>query len=208
MCPGGYVLSSGTEAEGIVSNGMSNFHRGSRFANAALVVSINHEENFGNDLFGGLEYRRKLEVQALALARAASATTELPAQRLVDFIDERSGPILDSSSPSGVVPARLDSLFDGEFRKHFIEGVRKFDREMEGFLHENALLHGVESRTSCPLRITRNSETLVSLSHQGLYPAGEGAGYAGGITSAACDGIRIADAIAAESASVSQAHRG
>ncbi len=109
MCPGGYVLSSGTDSEGLVSNGMSNFNRGSRFANAALVVSINHEENFGSDLFGGMEYRRKLEAQALALARAANATTELPAQRLVDFIDERGGPALESSSPSGVVPA-LDRL--------------------------------------------------------------------------------------------------
>lgn len=202
MCPGGYVLSCATSEGGVVSNGMSNFNRGSRFANAAIVVSVNHQENFGEDLFGGMKYRQQLEAAALHQVHAAGGTKQLPAQRLVDFLDRKAGPVGDTSSPSGVVATRLDQLFDDDFRKLFHEGLKKFDREMKGFISNEALLHGVESRTSCPLRITRDPDTLQSLSHRGLYPAGEGAGYAGGITSAACDGIRIAEAIVAESMGV------
>jgi uncharacterized FAD-dependent dehydrogenase len=198
MCPGGYVLSCATAEGGVVSNGMSNFNRGSKFANAAIVVTVNHKEKFGDDLFGGIKYRQELEAQALEQVKSAGGTKQLPAQRLVDFLERRSGPVGATSSPSGVVPARLDLLFDDHFRKLFYDGLKKFDREMKGFISDEALLHGVESRTSCPLRITRVPETMQSVSHRGLYPAGEGAGYAGGITSAACDGIRIAEAIVAE----------
>lgn len=199
MCPGGYVLSCATSEGGVVSNGMSNFNRGSRFANSAIVVSVNHSENFANDLFGGLNYRKNLEALGLELVRKAGGTKQLPAQKLDDFLEGRAGTVGETSSPSGVVATRLDQLFDHQFHKLFQDGLNKFDREMKGFISDNALLHGVESRTSCPLRITRDQESLQSLSHPGLYPAGEGAGYAGGITSAACDGIRIAEAIAAES---------
>lgn len=195
MCPGGYVLSSGTEATGVVSNGMSNFNRNSRFANSAIVVSIDHQKNFGDSLFGGLQYRQKLESDALNLVRSSGGTKQLPAQRLVDFLNEEGGGLLESSCPSGVIAARLDSLFSSEFRRHLYDGLKKFEHDMGGFVSDKALLHGVESRTSCPFRITRDPKTLQSLSHKGLYPAGEGAGYAGGITSAACDGVRIAEAI-------------
>lgn len=198
MCPGGYVLSSATGPGGVVANGMSNYSRGSRFANAALVVSVDHKSNFDADLFGGMKYRQELEGEALEQVLKAGGTRELPAQRLVDFLEEKSGPVLETSCPSGVIATRLDQLFDADFKKQFYEGLKKFDQDMRGFISEHALLHGVESRTSCPLRITRHPETFHSLSHKGLYPAGEGAGYAGGITSAACDGIRIADAIAVE----------
>ncbi len=202
MCPGGYVLSSATAGGGVVANGMSNYSRGSRFANAALVVSVSHEDNFAGDLFGGMNYRKELEASGLEQVLKAGGTRELPAQRLVDFLEERSGPVLDTSCPSGVVATRLDQLFDGNFKKQFFEGLKKFDNEMRGFISDQALLHGVESRTSCPLRVTRDPETFHSVSHRGLYPAGEGAGYAGGITSAACDGIRIAEAIALEVSSM------
>ena len=198
MCPGGYVLSCATGPGGIVSNGMSNYSRGSRFANSAVVVSLDHATHFGEDLFGGMKYRADLEKRALDRVISAGGSKELPAQRLMDFIEERSGPVGESSSPSGVISTRLDKLFDGNFKKHFIEGLKQFDVGMHGFISNEALLHGVESRTSCPLRITRDPGTFQSLSHRGLYPAGEGAGYAGGITSAACDGVRIADAIANE----------
>lgn len=196
MCPGGYVLSCTTDGEGVVSNGMSNFNRGSRFANAAIVVSVKHQENFGTDLFGGLKYRRQLEAQGLDLVRKAGGSHELPAQKLLDFMSGRQGSVGESSCPSGVVAAPLHELFPEDFKKYFVEALKKFDQEMPGFVGEQAVLHGVESRTSCPIRITRDAETLQSISHQGLYPTGEGAGYAGGITSAACDGIRIAEAIA------------
>ena len=198
MCPGGYVLSCATEGGGVVSNGMSNFNRNSRFANAAMVVSLNHEARFGNDGFGGLAYRRDLEARAYGLVTAAGGGRELPAQRLMDFLEGRAGEVGESSSPSGVVATRLDTLFDADFKKHFYAGLQRFERNMPGFITDQAVLHGVESRTSCPVRVTRDPATLQSVSHSGLYPTGEGAGYAGGITSAACDGIRVADAIAAE----------
>lgn len=195
MCPGGYVLSSGTEPDGVVSNGMSNYHRNSPFANAAIVVSINHDARFGNDLFGGLNFRRTLEQAAFQAVRAAGGTKELPVQNLLAFLEGKDGPALKSSSPSGVVPARLDLLLPEDITDRLRTSLEKFNQNMRGFITAEAQLHGVESRTSCPVRITRDSQTLQSISHSGLYPAGEGAGYAGGITSAACDGVRIAEAI-------------
>lgn len=198
MCPGGYVLSSSTDGKGVVSNGMSNYNRGSRFANAALVVSVNYADNFGSDVFAGMKYRQKLEVEGLEMVKKAGGTKQLPAQRLVDFLDGKAGTVTETSSPSGVTATRLDQLFDDGFKKAFIKGLHGFERQMKGFIHESAVLHGVESRTSCPIRITRDADTLQSVSHKGLYPTGEGAGYAGGITSAACDGIRVAEAIVQE----------
>lgn len=195
MCPGGYVLSSGTEADGVVCNGMSNYHRNSPFANAALVVSIDHDKLFGADLTGGLKLRRELETRAYRSVLEAGGGRELPAQRLTDFIAGRGGEVRAGSSPSGQVAVRLDQILTPQIRAKIVEGIESFDRSMKGFLSDEAQLYGVESRTSCPVRVVRDDVTLQSLSHKGLYPAGEGAGYAGGITSAACDGIRIADRI-------------
>lgn len=194
MCPGGYVLSSGTEENGVVCNGMSNYHRNSPYANAAMVISIDHDKNF-TDLFGGLKMRNELEQRAFQAVQEAGGTKEIPAQRLFDFIEGRSGEVLKGSSPSGAKAVRLDQILPAELRDHLLNGFERFDRTMIGFVHAEAQLYGVESRTSCPIRITRDPESLESVSHSGLYPAGEGAGYAGGITSAACDGIRIAEKI-------------
>lgn len=195
MCPGGYVLSSGTEADGIVCNGMSNYKRNSPFANAAIVVSIDHEKLFANDLFGGMKFRRQLEQEAFLQVKSHGHTKELPAQNLIDFIKKKAGSVRVGSSPSGAVPIRLDMVLPDLISKKIREGLEKFDKSMPGFIHDQAQLYGIESRTSCPIRITRDADSLESVSHRGLYPAGEGAGYAGGITSAACDGVRIADQI-------------
>lgn len=195
MCPGGYVLSSGTEVDGLVCNGMSNYNRNSPFANAALVVSVDHQKNFGEDIFGGLKLRRRLETQAYQAVLTAGGKRELPAQNLMDFINSRSGAVTPGSCPSGTKAIRLDELLPPFIRDRILSGLESFNKSMKGFVTPEAQLYGVESRTSCPIRITRSDETLQSLSHQGLYPAGEGAGYAGGITSAACDGVRIADKI-------------
>ncbi|UYL08006.1 NAD(P)-binding protein [Bdellovibrio sp. SKB1291214] len=200
MCPGGYVLSAGTEEDGIVCNGMSNYNRNSPFANAAIVVSIDHNKLFGNDVFGGMKLRRQLETQALKSVRAAGGTKELPAQNLLDFLGgthSKKGPrdLRPGSSPSGAINIRLDEILPSHMTKRIQEGLNKFNRNMKGFVVENAQLYGIESRTSCPVRVTRDNETLQSITHAGLYPAGEGAGYAGGITSAACDGIKIAEKI-------------
>jgi uncharacterized FAD-dependent dehydrogenase len=196
MCPGGYVLSSGTEEDGVVCNGMSNYHRNSPFANAAIVVSIDHAAHFGGELLGGLKLRRSLERNAFQAVREAGGTKELPAQKLTDFLAGRSGGVLKGSSPSGALATRLDLILPASLREKMLTAFARFDRGMQGFVSEEAQLYGVESRTSCPVRVSRNPETLMSVSHPGLYPAGEGAGYAGGITSAACDGIRIAEKIA------------
>lgn len=194
MCPGGYVLSSGTEPDGIVCNGMSNYHRNSPFANSAIVVSIDHKLSF-QDVWGGLKLRRELEQRAFQAVKDQGTSRELPAQRLVDFMENRSGEISKGSSPSGAVATRLDQILPKSLSDRIIEGLTKFESSMPGFIGKEAQLYGVESRTSCPIRVTRSNDTLESTSHKGLYPAGEGAGYAGGITSAACDGIKIAEKI-------------
>jgi uncharacterized FAD-dependent dehydrogenase len=198
MCPGGYVLSAGTEADGIVCNGMSNYKRNSPFANAAIVVSIDHQTYFGSDVFGGLKLRRELETSALRSVRSAGGTKELPAQTVHDFFSGRTTGVLPGSSPSGAIAARLDQLLPSSISNRLRDGLEVFNRQMKGFISDKAQLYGVESRTSCPVRVTRAPETLQSLSHKGLYPCGEGAGYAGGITSAACDGIAVAEQITAE----------
>lgn len=199
MCPGGYVLSSGTEADGIVCNGMSNYNRNSPYANAAIVVSIDHDKNFGGDIFGGMKLRRELETRAFKEVVHRGGSRELPAQNLMDFLQgtRKTGPraLRPSSSPSGALNVPLDQLLPEDMRTRMREGFEKFQSSMKGFLTEEAQVYGIESRTSCPVRVTRDSESLQSISHLGLYPAGEGAGYAGGITSAACDGVRIADKI-------------
>lgn len=196
MCPGGFVLSSGTAADGIVCNGMSNFNRNSPWANAALVVSIDHQKNFGHDdVWGGLKLRRDLESRAFQSVLSAGGTKQLPTQNLMNFFEEKDGPVTKGSSPSGEVSVRLDQILPRELKERLKEGLLKFNSSMKGFLTPQAQIYGVESRTSCPIRVVRDEISLESLSHAGLYPTGEGAGYAGGITSAACDGVRVAEKI-------------
>lgn len=195
MCPGGYVLSSGTESDSVVCNGMSNYRRNSPFANAAIVVSVDHEKSFGDDKWGGMKFRRELELEAKRRVEKAGGTKEIPVQKALDFWKGKQGESLASSTPSGVKAVRLDDMLPTDLKKRFQQALETFEAKMPGFLGPEAQLHGVESRTSCPVRVTRDDETLESLSHRGLYPCGEGAGYAGGITSAAVDGIRIAEAI-------------
>ncbi len=196
MCPGGYVLSSGTEADGIVCNGMSNFNRNSPFANAAIVVTVDHGKMFGEDRLGGMKLRRHLETQAFQAVRAAGGTREIPAQSINSFLARRQDAKIEkTSSPSGVKPIELHNIIPDFMYQKIKDGLEQFNKNMKGFISDEAIFYGVESRTSCPLRVTRDAETLESVSHRGLYPCGEGAGYAGGITSAACDGIDCADKI-------------
>lgn len=195
MCPGGYVLSSGTEADGIVCNGMSNYNRNGKFANSAIVVTIDHQKLFGDDLFGGMKLRRELEQKCFQAVQNAGGTKEIPVQTTESFIKNKTGIALETSSPSGAVSVDFNKILPDYILKPLKEGLKDFDKKMPGFISEESQLHGVESRTSCPIRIPRNKETLESVSHKQFYPAGEGAGYAGGITSAAVDGIRIAEAI-------------
>jgi uncharacterized FAD-dependent dehydrogenase len=195
MCPGGYVLSSGTEPDRIVCNGMSNYNRNSPFANSAIVVTIDHDKNFGADVFGGMKLREQLEKQTFKAVQNSSGTHQIPVQTLMDFLIGKKGNVLPSSSPSGVAAINFKELLPGFMYRNLITGVESFNQKMKGFLSDQAQFHGIESRTSSPVRVTRDAETLESVSHKGLYPCGEGAGYAGGITSAAVDGIKIVDKI-------------
>ena len=205
MCPGGYVLSSGTEKDALVVNGMSNFNRNSPYANAAIVVSIQHDKLFPGDLMGGMKLRKQLETDAFKAIQNAGGTKELPVQNLMSFMTgqtKKNNLNSGTSSPSGIKPIMLNEMLPKFMYQKIQEGIEKFNANMKGFISDEAQLYGVESRTSCPLRVTRDDESLESISHAGLYPCGEGAGYAGGITSAACDGINCADRIVAQFRSV------
>jgi uncharacterized protein len=196
MCPGGYVISSISEDGTAVCNGMSNFNRGGPYANAAIVVSIDHPAHFGKEVFGGMNYRRDLETKGFNAVKELGNPKSLPVQSTYDFVKGKNSELTKTSSPSGVVPVRLDKILPPFMREKIVEGLEKFETQMPGFLTNESQLHGLETRTSCPIRVTRDKITLQSLSHRGLYPVGEGAGYAGGITSAAVDGVRAAEALA------------
>jgi len=195
MCPGGYVVASSAEANRMVSNGMSNYKRNSPYANAGIVISIDHQKMFGRDVFGGMRLRDELEQKSFEISNAVGKGKEVPVQRVVDFLDKKVGTALPSSSPSGAVPGALHKILPASLQDHFLSSLHRLHRKMPGFLSPEAQFHAIESRTSCPIRVTRHEDSLESLSHRGLYPTGEGAGYAGGITSAAVDGIRVAESI-------------
>lgn len=201
MCPGGYVLSTSTEAGHLVTNGMSNYHRGSGFANAGIVISVSAKKYFPGDLWGGFEFRSAIERRVFEFSKQRASGREIPAQRLVDFLERRETSAavpMRSSSPSHIVSSPLHTLFETEIYQRLCSSFHRMNQKMQRFISPNAVLHAVESRTSCPIRMPRDPKHFQSLSHRGLYPGGEGAGYAGGITSAAVDGVRIADALLAE----------
>ncbi|HXH76734.1 MAG TPA: FAD-dependent oxidoreductase [Bacteriovoracaceae bacterium] len=195
MCPGGYVLSSGTEKDGIVVNGMSNYARNSPWSNAALVVSVKVQSDLNDkSLMAGLNFQHDIEHKAYALSKKHATGRELPAMTIKEFITGKleDRPLPKTSSPSGIFKTDIREIFPSFIVEHLKKGLVEFDRDLPGFIHEDALLIAPETRTSAPLTILRDKKTLISESHQGLYPCGEGAGYAGGITSAAVDGVKIA----------------
>lgn len=195
MCPGGYVLNATTERSGVVSNGMSNPGRRGGFSNAAFVVNVDEPDIDGNELFRGLEWQQQLESDARLAANPDGGCHALPAQRLVDFLAGRPTAALGPSScPSPISPARLDQLMPEFIVDGIRTGLEVFERRMRGLISDEAVLIGVETRTSAPVRLIRDPQTRQSTSIEGLYPVGEGAGYAGGITSAAVDGIASAEA--------------
>lgn len=198
MCPGGYVLSSGTEKNGIVVNGMSNFARNSPWSNAALVVSVKSEKDLKDkDLMAGLRFIHEIEQKAFAVSKRLATGRELPAMTIREFMDGKlnNDPLPKTSSPSGLVKADLREIFPDFIIAHLKSGLAEFEKDLPGFVSSDALLIAPETRTSAPVTILRDKKTLVSLSHDGLYPCGEGAGYAGGITSAAVDGVKCAMSI-------------
>jgi uncharacterized FAD-dependent dehydrogenase len=192
MCPGGVVVAAASEEGGVVTNGMSDYRRNSPFANSALVVSVGNDDFPGESPLAGVAFQRALERRAFI---AGGGDYRSPAQNLISFMGEKGGYRLASTYRPGVREADLALVLPGFITDALREAIRSFDRKMRGFISAEATLTGVETRTSAPVRIVRG-EDLQSLTLQGLYPVGEGAGYAGGIMSSALDGIRAADVIA------------
>ena len=199
MCPGGHIVPAGTEVNGCVVNGMSNSMRNSPYANSGIVVSLqpaDYAPYAKEGALAGLCFQEELEHLAASHGRLPSVA---PAQRLTDFVDGRSSADLPACSYlPGIVPSRLDEWLPAPIGTSLRQGFRDFGRKYPGYLTREAVVVGVESRSSSPVRIDRDRDTLRSLSHPWLYPAGEGAGYAGGITSSALDGIRAAESIIAD----------
>lgn len=198
MCPGGYVLSSGTDTDGIVVNGMSNYARNSRWSNSALVVTVKAGVDFDDkDILAGLEFQNKIERNAYNLSKKHATGRELPCMTVGEFLSGKlnNKELPKSSTPSSLFKADLKEIFPPFIINHLKNALKEFDHQMKGFSDESALLIAPETRTSAPVTILRDRESYVSTSHDGLYPSGEGAGYAGGITSAAVDGIKVAMSI-------------
>ena len=194
MCPGGYVMPAASEEGGVVTNGMSNYARDGQNANSALIVQVT-KEDFGSDTpLAGVEFQRKLERAAYL---AGGNNYAAPVQRVEDFLQDkcsrRFGDVLPTYA-AGTTFADLRAVLPTAVIDGLKNAIKDMDRRLKGFACPDALLTAVESRTSSPVRIERD-EHLQSLSVQGLYPCGEGAGYAGGITSSAADGLRVAEAV-------------
>lgn len=201
MCPGGWVVPASTEPGALVVNGMSLSRRDSPFANSGLVVAVELEDLAQAGLtgpFAGVELQRRIERAAFAAGGGALAA---PATRATDFVAGRpSSSVPKSSYVPGLTAGDVGAVLDGAglpIADRLRRALREFDRRMRGYLSDEAVLIGVESRTSCPVRMPRHPETLEAVDLPGLYPAGEGAGFAGGIVSAAVDGLRIGEQIAA-----------
>lgn len=196
MCPGGTVVAATSEPGRVVTNGMSQYSRNERNANAGIVVGIEPERDYPGGPLAGLALQQALEEQAFELG---GRNYDAPAQLLGDFLAGRPSTSLGEVQPSYRPGVKLGDL-GGSLPDEAIAAIREalpvFGRQIRGFDRDDALLTGVESRTSSPLRITRDARSLQSLNTRGLYPAGEGAGYAGGILSAGVDGIRVAEALA------------
>ncbi len=193
MCPGGEVVNAASEAGGLVVNGMSHRRRAADKSNSALVVTVSSTDFDGDDPLAGVRFQRHWEQAAFV---AGGNDYHAPAQNLMTFLGDRSGPVHSSCRP-GVRESDLTTVLPTTVVAVLRRALPQFDRQMRGFVTAEATLTGVETRTSAPLRILRDDVTGCSLSHPGLYPTGEGAGYAGGIMSAALDGLRVAERIGA-----------
>jgi uncharacterized FAD-dependent dehydrogenase len=194
MCPGGTVVAAASESGGVVTNGMSQYSRNERNANAGIVVAVTPADYPGHPL-AGIAFQRQWEHRAF---EAGGGTFAAPAQLVGDFLASRPSTALGAVVPSykpGVRPADLGQCLPDFAVTAIREALPAFDRQIKGFAMQDAVMTGVETRTSSPIRIGRD-RNLQSLNTPGLFPAGEGAGYAGGILSAGVDGIRVAEAVA------------
>ena len=197
MCPGGTVVAAASEERRVVTNGMSQYSRNERNANAGIVVGIQPEDYaaYGTGPLAGIALQRHWESQAFLLGGENYAA---PAQRVGDFLKDRASTSLGAVIPSyrpGVLPTDLAQALPDYAVAAIREALLAFGRQLSGFDMDDAVLTGVETRTSSPVRVPRGAD-FQSTNTRGLYPGGEGAGYAGGILSAGVDGIKLAEAVA------------
>ena len=191
MCPGGFVVNASSEEKRLAINGMSNFDRDEKNANSAIVVTVSPED-FENKIFGGLEFQEKLEEKTYKLGNG-----KIPIQTLKDFFENKKSMEINGLKP--VIKGNYELSNLQEILPEFMidalkEAFKNFDKKIKGFADDDTILAAIETRTSSPVRIVRNLEGESNI--KGIYPAGEGAGYAGGIMSAAMDGIKTAENIA------------
>ena len=192
MCPGGYVVNASSEEKHLAVNGMSYHARDGENANSAIIVSVSSKDYGSDHPLAGMYFQRELEKKAYEIGNGA-----VPVQRFGDFCKNEATKTLGEIKPQikgDYVLANVREIFPNEIAKSIELGVKSFDRQLQGFANDDTILSGVESRTSSPVRIPRNED--LQIENTGIYPCGEGAGYAGGITSAAMDGIKIAEMIA------------
>lgn len=198
MCPGGFIIPAASAPGEMAVNGMSPSNRGTRWANSGMVVEVlpeDIEDTDGDNVLKVMAFQEEIERRFFA---DGDGTQNAPAQRMTDFVNARpSASLPESSYAPGLHAARVDQLLPEGIASRLREGFKEFGRKNRGFLTGDATVIGNETRTSSPVRVTRDNETLQSVSTPGLFPAGEGAGYAGGIVSAAIDGERAAEALAA-----------
>lgn len=191
MCPGGYVVNASSEEGRLCVNGMSYHARGGTNANSAVITTLKPED-LGDALFSGIEFQRKLEESAFALGGGNYCA---PVQRVEDFLKGIPTTALGFIQPSiqpGYKLTDLSDLYPTAITEAIRMALKSWDHRVHGFANPDAILTGVEARSSSPIRIVRDPQSLASISHPGIYPAGEGAGYAGGIVSSAVDGIKAA----------------
>jgi len=198
MCPGGFIVPAATAPGEVVVNGMSPSRRNSRFANSGIVVAIDQEDLAPYASYGalaGVMFQSEIEQRA---CRVAGGNQTAPAQRMVDFVNRKvSASLPECSYQPGLASIAMDEVLPVQIAHRLREGFKDFGKKIKGYLTNEALIVGVESRTSSPVRIPRDRQTLEHPQITGLFPCGEGAGYAGGIASAAMDGERCAEMLAA-----------
>ena len=197
MCPGGSVVAATSLKDHVVVNGMSDYARDKENANSAVLVQVNSND-YGDGVLDGMYYLDALERKAFELG---GKNYKAPCQRVVDYLKNEKSTHLGNVHPSypiGVTLENLNTLFSDEMNEALKEGLLAFDKKMQGFASEDAIITGIETRSSAPIRMVRDKETLNSISVLGVYPCGEGAGYAGGIVSSAIDGLKCAEKIISE----------
>lgn len=196
MCPGGFIIPAASAPNQLVVNGMSPSNRGTKWSNSGIVVEILPEDLPEYDIYGVLKMMKFQEDVEAKFFEESKSTQNAPAQRMVDFVEGKDSQSLPLTSYApGIHCARIDKLLPKFVSKRLQQGFRDFGRKSKGFLTNEAVLIGDETRTSSPVRIPRDKDLLMHINVAGLFPCGEGAGYAGGIVSAAIDGERCADAV-------------